>query len=113
MEDLFGERLLLREQGSGTREVLERFLNSQNYSLDDFKQSMEVGSLQTIKEFTKSGCGITFLYEVAVREELENGELHKIVLKDFQVSHEFTFIWRRGSIYAERYREIFRRLSEK
>ena len=113
VEDLFGERLLLREQGSGTREVLERFLNSQNYSLDDFKQSMDVGSLQTIKELTKSGCGITFLYEVAVREELENGELHKIVLKDFQVSHEFTFIWRRGSIYAERYREIFRRLSEK
>lgn len=113
VEDLFGERLLLREQGSGTREVLERFLNSQNYSLDDFKQSMEVGSLQTIKELTKSGCGITFLYEVAVREELENGELHKIVLKDFRVSHEFTFIWRRGSIYAERYREIFRRLSEK
>ena len=72
---------------------------------------MEAGSLHTIKELTKSGCGITFLYEVAVREELKSGALIKIPLKDFQATHEFTFIWRRGSIYADRYREIFRRFS--
>lgn len=111
IENLFQERLLLREEGSGTREVLERYLDSQNLSLSDFERSMEAGSLHTIKELTKSGCGITFLYEVAVREELKSGALIKIPLKDFQVTHEFTFIWRRGSIYADRYREIFRRFS--
>lgn len=111
IEDLFEERLLLREAGSGTREVLERFLSSQNFSLDDFKKSVEAGSLQTIKELTKAGCGITFLYEVAVKDELEKGEIRKIDLKNFQVSHDFTFLWRRGSIYAERYREIFQRFS--
>lgn len=111
IENLFQERLLLREEGSGTREVLERYLDSQNLSLSDFERTMEAGSLHTIKELTKSGCGITFLYEVAVREELKSGALIKIPLKDFQVTHEFTFIWRRGSIYADRYREIFRRFS--
>ena len=111
IEDLFGERLLLREEGSGTREVLERYLDSQNLSTADFERTMEAGSLHTIKELTKSGCGITFLYEVAVREELRSGTLIRIPLKDFQVTHEFTFIWRRGSIYADRYREIFRRFS--
>ena len=111
IEDLFGERLLLREEGSGTREVLERYLDSQNLSTADFERTMEAGSLHTIKELTKSGCGITFLDEVAVREELRSGTLIRIPLKDFQVTHEFTFIWRRGSIYADRYREIFRRFS--
>lgn len=111
IENLFQERLLLREEGSGTREVLERYLDSQNLSLSDFERTMEAGSLYTIKELTKSGCGITFLYEVAVREELKSGALIKIPLKDFQATHEFTFIWRRGSIYADRYREIFRRFS--
>ena len=72
---------------------------------------MEVGSLQTIKELTKAGCGITFLYEVAVREELEKGEMQKICLKDFQIFHDFTFLWRRGSIYADRFKEIFRRFT--
>lgn len=111
IENLFQERLLLREKGSGTREVLERYLDAKNLSVSDFMRVTEAGSLQTIKELTKAGCGITFLYEVAVRDELESGTLKEIPLKDFHVSHEFTFIWRRGSIYADQYREVFRRFS--
>ena len=111
IEKLFQERLLLREEGSGTREVLERCLEAHNLSIQDFAKRMEVGSMQTIKELTKAGCGITFLYEAAVRRELEDGSLRQIPLRDFPVVHEFAFIWRRGSIYAEWYRELFRRFS--
>ena len=112
IEKLFQERLLLREEGSGTREVLERCLEAHNLSVQDFDKRMEVGSMQTIKELTKAGCGITFLYEAAVRRELEEGSLRQIPLQDFHVTHEFAFIWRRGSIYADWYRELFRRFSE-
>ena len=91
--------------------MLERYLDAKNLSVSDFVRVTEAGSLQTIKELTKAGCGITFLYEVAVRDELESGMLKVIPLKDFRVSHEFTFIWRRGSIYADQYREVFRRFS--
>ena len=111
IENLFHERLLVREEGSGTREVLERCLDAQNFSIHDFDKVMEVGSLQTIKELTKAGCGITFLYETAVQDELKEGTLKRIPLKSFEISHEFNFIWRRGSIYADRYMEIFRRFS--
>ena len=111
IENLFQERLLLREAGSGTREVLERYLDAKNLSVSDFDRVTEAGSLQTIKELTKAGCGITFLYEVAVRRELADGVLKRIPLEDFHISHEFAFIWRRGSIYADRYRELFRRFS--
>lgn len=112
IEKLFQERLLLREEGSGTREVLERCLEAHNLSVQDFDKRMEVGSMQTIKELTKAGCGITFLYEAAVRRELKEGSLRQIPLQDFPVTHEFAFIWRRGSIYADWYRELFRRFSE-
>ena len=111
VENLFHERLLVREEGSGTREVLERCLDAQNFSIHDFDKVMEVGSLQTIRELTKAGCGITFLYETAVQDELREGILKRIPLKSFEISHEFNFIWRRGSIYADRYMEIFRRFS--
>ncbi|HJA12107.1 MAG TPA: LysR family transcriptional regulator [Candidatus Mediterraneibacter merdipullorum] len=108
IEDLFQERLLLREEGSGTREVLERYLDARNLSVADFRRVMEVGSLQTIRELTKAGCGITFLYETAVSEELRDGTLRQILPETFHISHEFSFIWRKGSIYAGQYREIFR-----
>ena len=39
VENLFHERLLVREEGSGTREVLERCLDAQNFSIHDFEQS--------------------------------------------------------------------------
>ena len=102
---------LLREPGSGTREVLERYLDSQNYGTEDFVRTAEIGSLHAIKELTKAGCGITFLYEVAVREELEKRELKVISLRNFGITHDFTFIWRRGSIYADTYRGLFRQFS--
>ena len=111
IENLFQERLLLREEGSGTREVLERCLDAHNLGIGDFARVMEAGSLQTIKELTKAGCGITFLYGAAVQDELKEGTLRYIPLADFRIFHEFNFIWRRGSIYAERYREIFQRFS--
>lgn len=111
IDNLFQERLLLREEGSGTREVLERCLEAGNFNIQDFEERMEVGSMQTIKELTKAGCGITFLYEAAVRRELEEGSLRQIPLQDFPLTHEFTFIWRRGSIYADWYRELFRRFT--
>lgn len=111
IENLLEERLLLREEGSGTRNVLERYLDSRNLGIRDFGRIMEAGSLHAIKELTKAGCGITFLYEVAVEQELKEGALMRIPLQNFDVSHEFTFIWRRGSIYADYYRELFQRFS--
>lgn len=111
LEDVFCERLLLREPGSGTREVLERFLDSQNYSMEDFEKTAEIGSLHTIKELAKAGCGITFLYEIAVKEELEKGELKLINLENCQIYHDFTFIWPRGSIYADTYSGLFQQFA--
>ncbi len=111
LEDLFGERLLIRESGSGTREVLERYLGLRNYSLEDFTKIAEIGSLQTILELAGAGLGVTFLYEAAARAGLKDGTLKKLCLKDCTITHEFTFIWRKGSIFAERYRALFCQLS--
>ena len=90
IEDLFGERILIREDGSGTREVLERYLESCNLSIGNFRQTVEIGSMHTIKELTKLKCGITFLYETAIWEELESEALVKIPLEDFHIVREFT-----------------------
>ncbi len=54
-----------------------------------------------------SGKGITFVYEAAVSKELEEGRLKRIELEDFQLTHDFTFIWRKGSIYNTYYRDLF------
>lgn len=107
VEDLLGERLLLREEGSGTREILERYLEGRNLTVQDFRQTAQVSNLHAIKTLAQHGCGITFLYEAAVREELADGKLRVLPLEDFPLRHDFSFLWRRGSLFADRYREIF------
>ena len=109
MDDLFKERLLVREPGSGTREVLERYLELNNYTVDNFIKKVEIGSMHAIKELCKNGCGITFLYETAVKEELDKGNLIPINIEEFNVHHDFTFIWRKDSVYSEVYRTLFER----
>ena len=107
MEDLLGERIFIRESGSGTRYVLERYLEGKNLLLQDFTSRVEVNNIGAIKQMTAKGQGITFLYETAVKRELEEGILRKIQLEDFDLSHDFSFIWRKGSIYKNYYKDIF------
>ena len=107
VRDLFGECLILREQGSGTREILERHLEEDNCSVQDFKKIIEIGSINAIKTLVSEGCGITFLYEAAVKQELERGTLVKIPLRDFDVYNNFTMVWRKNSIFNDRYTKMF------
>lgn len=107
LEDLLWERLFIREPGSGTRYVFERYLEGKNLLLHDFPNLMEISNIGAMKQMVAKGKGITFLYEAAVKEELNNGVLKKIELEDFELIHDFTFIWRKESIYQTYYKELF------
>lgn len=107
LKDLLGERILVRESGSGTREVLERMLKEHNILLEDFCRMTELGNLNVIKTLVSAGMGISFFYESVVKKELEAGMLREIELTDFSLSHEFSFLWQRGSLFASYYQEVF------
>ncbi|MGH4137742.1 LysR family transcriptional regulator [Clostridium sp.] len=106
LTDLLSERIIIREIGSGTREILEKNLEYRNLKIEDFRYTVEIGGMNAIKSLVESGCGITFLYESVVKKELENGSLREIKLEDFNVLHDFSFIWNKGSIFSENYHEI-------
>ena len=107
LEDLFGERMIVREKGSGTREIFEKTIGEYNIKLDDFASIAEIANIQTIKTLTEQNLGITFLYRKAVLKELEQGTLREIQLENFRSSHAFHYIWRKGSIFEQEYRRIF------
>lgn len=110
LADMFAENLIIRNAGSGSREVLLRVLEEHNCQLSSFRHVAEISDIHVIKELVKADCGITFLYRRAVERELAEGSILQVPLKDFQVSHEFNFIWRKGSIFAQEFREIFEEL---
>lgn len=102
-EDIFNERLILRERGSGTREILQQILYEHNITMKNFKRITEVGNMSVIKELVKQNLGITFLYREAVKRELWDGSLKKINLKDFDVEREFNFVFLKDSLHYNEY----------
>lgn len=105
--ELFQETLITREKGSGTREVLERALQEEGYHMGDFRHVVEIGNMNAIKAMTVEGGGVSFLYEAAVRRELEEGALVQLSVPGFPKYHDFTFIWRKNSVFSHIYTELF------
>lgn len=106
LEDLLQETLIIREIGSGTRDIFEKNLERQNLTLKDFKKVVEIGNINAIKHLVENNNGITSLYEIAVKDELERGTLKKIEIDDLQKNHDFYFIWRKNSAFENLYRQL-------
>ena len=110
LKDLFSERLLVREPGSGTRNILERMLSLGNYTTDDFAKFIQVENMHTIIQLLLKDCGISFLYKAAVIREIENKSLMPIQLKDFAIKHNFTFLWPKNSTFRHEIKDICQEL---
>lgn len=110
LEDLLSETLITREKGSGTRDILERNLERQNLTINDFNKKYQLGNINAIKHLVENNMGITFLYEIAAQDELKKGLLKKIEIDDLQKNHNFYFIWRKGSLFSEFYKNLAKNL---
>lgn len=106
LKDLLSERLIIREEGSGTREILERILKENNLTIKDFSNAIEIGNMNAIKYLVQENMGITFLYEAAVEDELKKGTMQRIPLNDFHIQREFTFITLKDTIFMDEYEEF-------
>jgi DNA-binding transcriptional LysR family regulator len=93
LEELLEQNLILREPGSGTRDILEQALYNQNLSIKDFKRKIEIGNMNAIKELCHQNIGITFMYREAVKKEISQGYLKEIPIRNFNISHPFNFVF--------------------
>ena len=93
--------LITREEGSGSRELLEHLLGEQNYSLGDFQHLLEIGNLKTTKALLAENIGLAFLYQGVVQEELRNCQVKEIPIYNMATSHSFYFIYLKDSLFEE------------
>lgn len=110
IEDLFEHRVILRESGSGTREVLERMLRAHGYETEHFLNRCEVNNPHIILQLLCSGIGVSFLYRTVGEKLLKSGELKEIQIPDFQMEHEFNAVWNQNSVFTEQYQQIMEEL---
>ncbi len=107
LEEVLEAPLILREKGSGTREILENVLNQHNYTINSFKTLIEIGNMAAIKKLVIQEVGISFLYEVAAKEEIIKEELKEIEIENSQWKREFNFVYLKNSFHKETYHHWF------
>ncbi len=89
LERILSERLMAREAGSGTRDILDRELARRNLS---WKPSLEVESAEAIKRFVAAGLGIGVLSDLAVAHELEDGDLARIRVEGLALKRDLSVV---------------------
>lgn len=90
---LSAERLVLREQGSGTRETLRRVLGN----LHEEAPHLEFSSTTAIKEAVTAGAGATVLSELAVARELRDGILVRVPVSGIDLRRQLRAVWRKNT----------------
>ncbi|WP_291300833.1 LysR family transcriptional regulator [Desulfosporosinus sp. BICA1-9] len=71
LTELPHERLVTREDGSGTRKVMEMALKERGLDPDQLNVTMELGSTQAIKQLVSAGLGITIISSLTVSREVD------------------------------------------
>ncbi|MDD3335186.1 MAG: LysR family transcriptional regulator [Eubacteriales bacterium] len=89
LEEAFGQTLILREEGSGTRSILEEALLSRGRSREDFRRVVTVNHYGLIKELVREGQGVTFGY----RSLADGGALSVFWVKRMELSHDFSYVY--------------------
>jgi len=82
--------LIFREEGSGTRYVMENYFKKHNIRL---RKKMELTSNEAVKQAVIAGLGNSILPLIGIRNELKNGDLKIIPANGFPVKSKWRLIW--------------------
>ena len=85
-DELRGLPLVLREEGSGTRDAVARLLAR---AAGGPPATLQVGSPEAAKRCVREGLGLTFISRLAVAEELASGGLSLVELAGMPVRRRF------------------------
>ncbi len=100
VKDLLNEPFILREEGSGTRQVIEKYLSRHGISISDLNISSILGGTEAIKEAVEDGAGISIVSKWAVRREVSMGRLKMIPLKEERLTRDFSLIHKNPAFNA-------------
>jgi DNA-binding transcriptional LysR family regulator len=91
VKELLENAYIAREEGSGTREVIQEYLAELGLQVSDVHVSMELGSPEAIKGAVEAGMGISIVSEVTIHKELQLGSLVALEL-DPPLERPFSFV---------------------
>lgn len=91
--DLRDLPVLMREQGSGSREVIEAALRARDIQLTPV---MSLGSTEAIKNAVLNGLGVAIVSRLSVDYELQSRRLVELPFRDLRIRRDLYLVTLRG-----------------
>lgn len=82
--------LIYREEGSGTRYVMEQFIKTNNLNI---VKKMELSTNEAVKQAVIAGLGCSIMPIIGLKNELNSGDLKIIPIKGFPIKSTWNLIW--------------------
>ncbi len=90
LDELAKLPLIFREDGSGTKSIISKTLETHGVKTSDLNVIYELNSMEAIKTSVISGKGISFIPEMSIKRELKDGLLKSIEIEDVDfVAHYY------------------------
>lgn len=104
MDELLQETIIHREDGSGTRAILEQELSGYNESLQRFQRRICISSFNVILDLVKQGFGVSFVYNILADSD---AGLAKFSIKGESVVREFNVVYLKYADMQEKIKLFF------
>jgi DNA-binding transcriptional LysR family regulator len=89
--------LIYREQGSGTRYTMEKFIERNNLPV---RKKMELTTNEAVKQAVIAGLGFSIMPLIGIKNELNNGDLQIIPVKGFPIKSIWNLIWQKNKKFS-------------
>ena len=106
LSDLRREKMILRSQGSATRDLFVSHLESLNLSLTDFNVVLEVDNIATIKDLIRKDLGVSILARSACMDEWRKGKLTLLPIENLSMIREISILYHQDFHHPEVLQEL-------
>ena len=96
--DLEGKEIIMHEQGSVIRKVVDAFLKKNKI---DMCMKYEISNSEAIKKLVENNMGIAFLTKSIVQKELRSGELISIPVPDKNFRRKYYMIYHSEKYFSK------------
>ncbi len=98
ISEIVKEPFIFREAGSGTRQIIEKFLSKHGITPHDMKITAVLGSTEAIKDAVENGLGVSIISRWAARKEQKYGTLKLLGFKEEKMVRDFSVIFNKNAV---------------
>jgi LysR family transcriptional regulator, transcriptional activator of the cysJI operon len=90
IDELAGKAFIIREPGSGTRDIFERVMSGVGAN---WKIAGVYNNTEAIKQAVRGNLGLAVVPKISVEEEIDRGLVRSIEVKDLNLKRKFNLVY--------------------